>query len=162
MINCLVYKMVRKSKECRFQVSGSKWMSLNGLFCLANSPKVKIITANSHIGPSKCLAFMLHKWPEWLGVNDWKSVSHLHNYCCARCQAKSRIWTLVRSRDYQCVVSVADLIVQLLHGRNPPLNAHTRTHHTQLQFLVTLQYNSYHLLPWCCSYERSGSSCRER
>lgn len=49
----------------------------------------------------------------------------LHNYCCAGCEAKSRIWTLVGSCDNQHIVAVADLKVQFFYCRNPPLNAHT-------------------------------------
>lgn len=60
-----------------------------------------------------------------------KSVSCLHSYCCAGCQAKSRIWALVGRRDNQCVVSVADLVVQLFYCSDPPLNAHACTSHTQ-------------------------------
>lgn len=53
------------------------------------------------------------------------------DYCCAGCQAKSRNWTLVRSCDNQGVVSIADLEVQLLYSRNPPLNARTCTSYTE-------------------------------
>lgn len=87
-------------------------------------------------------------------TNIENSESHWHHYCRARCQAKCRIWALVRSCDDQRIVSVADLVVQLLYGCNPPLNAHTCTSHTEgsclvlwgggLQLLVTLQYNSSH------------------
>lgn len=69
----------------------------------------------------------------------FESVSCLHSYCCAGCQAKSRIWALVGRRDNQCVVSVADLVVQLFYCSDPPLNAH-HTHKVNVLFLlVTLQ-----------------------
>lgn len=62
-------------------------------------------------------------------------MSCLHGYCCAGCQAKSRIWALVCSGDNQCVVSVADLEVQLFYCSNPPLNTNARHTHKVMHWI---------------------------
>lgn len=70
----------------------------------------------------------------------------MHNYRCAGCQAESRLWTLIRSCDDQRVVSVADLIVQLLHGCNSPLNAraHTLTRVNEMPYLCRVNTPQQH------------------
>lgn len=61
------------------------------------------------------------------------SVFSLHIYCCAGCETKIRIWTLVSSRDNQRIVAIADLKVQFFYCCNPPLNAHT---HPESSFIA--------------------------
>lgn len=65
----------------------------------------------------------------------------MHIYCCAGCETKIRIWTLVGSRDNQCIVAIADLKVQLFYCRNPPLNAHT-SRQTFIAFIFCSYYIS--------------------
>lgn len=76
------------------------------------------------------------------GRGKKKNVSYWLNYCCARCQAKSRFWTLVCCCDNQCIVSIADLEVQLLYSSNPPLNAHTESKFMLIFFCSCFAHHS--------------------
>lgn len=77
-----------------------------------------------------------------------RSVFSLHIYCCAGCETKIRIWTLVGSCDNQRIVASADLKVQLFYCHNPPLNAHTSRQLIYLNFscsyYISVQQMSSH------------------
>lgn len=58
---------------------------------------------------------------------DFQQLRSFHTHSCAGSQTKGRIWTLIGRRDDQCVVPIADLVVQLFHCSDPPLNTHTHS-----------------------------------